>query len=83
MSAIKGGLAAAALVLALAGGAQAQGLFEGARQGAARGDRAAGPIGGIVGGAVGAGVGAVNGALGIGPRPARKVHRHRHVRRYR
>lgn len=80
MSAIKGGFAAAALLLAIAGGAQAQGLFEGARQGAARGDRAAGPIGGIVGGGIGAGVGAVNGALGINPRPARRVHRHRPAR---
>ncbi|KQP52016.1 MULTISPECIES: DUF1236 domain-containing protein [unclassified Methylobacterium] len=60
---------AAALALALTGGAEAQGLVRGAEQGAAAGRATGGPIGEIVGGAIGAAAGTVNGILGIDDRP--------------
>lgn len=54
-----------ALLLALSGGAQAQGLVNGAARGADEGGAAAGPPGAVVGGAVGA----VGGILGVDERP--------------
>lgn len=63
----------AAVMMAWAPGALAQGVERGAREGAREGERVGGPIGGIVGGviggAVGGAVGAVDGILGRDARP--------------
>ncbi len=70
-------LATAAVLIAAAVPAYAQGIVggarEGAREGTVTGDRAGGTVGGIVGsvvgGAVGAANGVVNGVLGVDTRP--------------
>lgn len=64
----------AALAVAMAGAAQAQGLVRGAQEGAARGGSEAGPIGALVGGAIGAAVGTANGILGIDRRDRFRIY---------
>lgn len=68
------GLTIAAMTLAWAGSAQAQGLERGAQEGANRGEMIAGPLGAVVGGAVGAAVGTANGILGVDRRARFRVY---------
>ena len=88
---------AAAVTLALAGAAHAQGAKVGAARGAAEGDRVGGPAGAALGGAIGGMVGGAHAALGQpdpGPRaygsnlptragyvPPRRRHHRHHHRR--
>ena len=85
---------AAALTLALAGTAQAQGAKLGAARGAAEGNRVGGPAGAALGGAIGGMVGGAHAALGQPdpgaraygsglPTRAGYVPPRRHHRRYR
>jgi hypothetical protein len=55
-----------AVLLGMAGYAQAQGLVKGVQQGAEAGNKAAGPVGGVLGGAIGGVVGVFTGVLGAG-----------------
>ena len=68
------GLIVAAVTLAWAASAQAQGLERGAQEGANRGEMIAGPLGAVVGGAVGAAVGTANDILGVDRRARFRVY---------
>ncbi|MBE7200492.1 MAG: DUF1236 domain-containing protein [Parafilimonas terrae] len=70
----KVGLAVAAVMVAWAAAAAAQGLERGAQEGANRGEMIAGPLGAVVGGAVGAAVGTANGILGIDRRERFRIY---------